>query len=243
MSLLTGETDVFSSAAASGRCAVIFLAKDQDPGIEKSHLPSQIEGTMNGLAGEGWILSPRAMIDPGETPPATGFATGFAHDVDLAGMFEAPSINAAFAGIRRLERAGWAERFATQWLIGPREFAAVKGAPVAGERDWGFLALWEWNDAWSAASQETRDAYDRHCDVAFAGDLALGANIAGRHRLDWASSWHHIGFWEIDHPKTVDLAMREHERVADFMFTTSRHYIGRRCDIVRYLAGMTEQLS
>jgi hypothetical protein len=43
-----------------------------------------------------------------------------------------------------------------------------------------FLALWEWNDAWSTATKDDRRAYDAECDVAFAGDLALGINIAGR---------------------------------------------------------------
>ena len=102
-----------------------------------------------------------------------------------------------------------------------------KGAASGRDHSWGFLALWEWNDAWSAATKAERRAYDEECDVAFKGDVALGINIAGRHRLDWASRWHHAGLWEAPSLGSVDLAMQGHEAAADFKFTTSRHYVGR----------------
>ena len=83
------------------------------------------------------------------------------------------------------------------------------------------------NDAWSAATKAERRTYDEECDVAFKGDAALGINIAGRHRLDWASRWHHAGLWEAPSLNSVDIAMQGHEAAADFKFTTSRHYVGR----------------
>ena len=60
-------------------------------------------------------------------------------------------------------------------------------------------------------------------------------SIAGRHRVDWASPWHHLGIWEVGSPKVVDQAMQVHEGVADFKFTTSRHYLGRRRSLADYL--------
>lgn len=230
MTLLTGETEVFSAADAGGRCAVAFLAKGQPLAggtFGVSHAEA-VNAVLRELAAEDWYLSVRAMFDeePGAEP--AGFATGFAHGIDVAGVFEAPTISAALAGTVRLEQAGWSRRFATEWLLGPREFATVGGHEEGGERDWGFLALWEWNDAWAAATPQQRQEYDAECDVAFAGDLALDVAIAGRHRLDWASSWHHLGVWETPSFETVDLAMRGHEHANDFMFTTSRHFVGRR---------------
>lgn len=117
----------------------------------------------------------------------------------------------------------------------PREFASVRGAAVPDARDWGFLALWEWNDAWCAASQERRTEYDAECDVAFQGDLALGIDIAGRHRLDWAHRWHHLGIWHAPSLEAINRAMAGHERAADFRFTTSRHYVGRIVPLVDLL--------
>ena len=141
-------------------------------------------------------MSVRAMFEPNAPAEPYVFDTGFAHDADMVGAFEAPSLSAALAGTVRLEQAGWARRFATEWLLGPREFSTVQGRGERTDHSWGFLALWEWNDAWSAATKAERRAYDEECDVAFKGDVALGINIAGRHRLDWASRWHHAGLWE-----------------------------------------------
>jgi hypothetical protein len=237
--LLTGETDVFAAAGIDGRCAVLFLASylPQVPRIFTTEHARRLDREIAALADEGWLLSVSRMVDESAADVPSAFDTGFAHDVDVAGVFEAPSLSAALAGTVRLERAGWSRRFATRWLIGPREFAAVKGGGTAIERPWGFIALWEWNDAWAAASAEERREYDMECDIAFKGDLALNVNIAGRHRFDWSSSWHHLGVWEAGTPEAVDEAMRGHERVADFKFTTSRHYLGLRRPLAELIAG------
>jgi hypothetical protein len=237
MTLLTETTDVFSAADTNERCVVLFIAKllpEALGTLDDQHLAA-IRGVLGAFEAEGWILSLRAMIEPSAGAEPMVFDTGFAHDSDIVGVFEAPTISAALAGTVRLEKAGWSRRFATQWLIGPREFAAITGTGPATDREWGFIALWEWNDAWAAASGEARRDYDAECDVAFQGDLALNVNIAGRHRLDWACSWHHLGVWEADRPETVDAAIRGHERAADFKFTTSRHFIGRRRPLAELL--------
>jgi hypothetical protein len=230
MTLLTDATDVFTAAEASGRCVVLFIAESLPQACTRfdDRHRAAIQAVLGELDAEGWFLSLRAMVDPAEKAEPTAFDAGFAHDADIVGVFEAPTMSAALEGTVRLEKAGWSRRFATRWLLGPREFAAVNGIGPAIGRAWGFFALWEWNDAWTAASAAARREYDAECDVAFQGDLALNINIAGRHRLDWASSWHHLGAWEVDQPETVDAAMRGHEAAADFKFTTSRHLIGRR---------------
>jgi hypothetical protein len=229
MTLLTEATDVFAATERNGRCLVAFIAKRQPLakrlfGREQSR---RLTDLLRALQGEGWLMSVRAMFEPNAAAEAFAFDCGFAHDADMMGAFEAPSLSAALAGAARLEQAGWARRFATEWLLGPREFAPVRGQGERSDHSWGFLALWEWNDAWSAATKAERRAYDQECDVAFNGDLALGINIAGRHRLDWASRWHHAGLWEAPSLDSIDLAMRGHEAAADFKFTTSRHYVGR----------------
>jgi hypothetical protein len=228
MTLLTEATDVFAASKSSGRCIVAFLAK-RTPGSSQifgSRERDNVLALLRSLQEEGWLLSVRAMFDPQGNARPFAFDTGFAHDVDVAGAFEAPSISDALLGTVRLNEAGWSHRFATEWLLGPREFATVVGGGEGAERPWGFLALWEWNDAWSASTEDERRAYDAECDVAFAHDLSLGINIAGRHRLDWASRWHHIGIWESPSVAAINAAMRGHEAAADFKFTTSRHFIG-----------------
>jgi hypothetical protein len=241
MTLLTEATDVFA-ATTEGRAAVVFLASYVgDTNIFTPAHARAVDDVLVALSREGWHLSVAAMIDDQAESEPAAFATGFAHDVDVAGIFEAPSLGAAMDGTVRLEWAGWSRRFSTEWLIGPREFAAVRGSGPAIDRPWGFMALWEWNDAWAAASAAERRDYDAECDIAFAADLALNVNIAGRHRLDWASSWHHLGVWEAATPETVDVAMREHERVADFKFTTSRHYIGPRRPLAELIGGRAAQ--
>jgi len=238
MTLLTEATDVFAAANTTGRCVVAFLAKRQPvpPTTFGAQQRDAIAAVLRSLRDEDWRLSVRAMFDPvGGAEPAA-FDTGFAHGVDFAGAFEAPSVSAALAGTVRLERAGWSRRFATEWLLGPREFATVGGLGDGAGHAWGFLAFWEWNDAWAAATGPQRREYDAECDVAFAGDVALGIAIAGRHRLDWASSWHHLGLWEAPSIAVIDAAMRGHERAADFKFTTSRHFIGRRRPLADLIA-------
>ncbi len=238
MTLLTEATDVFAAADTTGRCLVAFFARRQPvpQGVFGRRELDAIAAVLQSLQREDWRLSVRAMFDPRPDAEPAAFDTGFAHDVDFAGAFEAPSLSAALAGTVRLEQAGWSRRFATEWLLGPREFATVGGTGNAAGHDWGFLALWEWNDAWAAATPAQRRDYDAECDVAFAGDVALDIAIAGRHRLDWASSWHHVGIWEAPSVAAIDLAMRGHERAADFKFTTSRHLIGRRRPLAELIA-------
>ena len=235
MSLLTDETDVFS-AADTDRCVALYLARRQQGAIGADVEPN-ISALLETLAAEGWILSLRGMFDAAEARSPTAYSSGFAHNVDYVGAFEAPSIAAAFQGVRRLEMTGWTELFATEWLFGRREFAPVHGKGETVDRPWGFFALWEWNDAWCASTIEQRREYDAECDVAFNSDLSLNINIAGRHRIDWAHSWHHVGMWEVDHLETLQAAMRGHERASDFMFTTSRHFIGRRCALREAILG------
>jgi hypothetical protein len=229
MTLLTEATDVFAAAETSGRCLVAFAAKRQPlaSGVFGPDQAQRLNSLLRTLQGEGWLMSVRAMFEPNSKGEPYVFDTGFVHDTDMVGAFEAPSISAALVGTIRLEQAGWARRFATEWLIGPREFSTVQARGERTDHSWGFLALWEWNDAWSAATKAERRAYDEECDVAFKGDVALDINIAGRHRLDWASRWHHAGLWEAPSLSSVDLAIRGHEAAGDFKFTTSRHYVGR----------------
>ena len=235
MTLLTDPTGVFLAQTGAPACGVMFLVR-RHARTTKADLAA-IEAVLTQLRAEGWSLSVGTMLDPDPLHTPIAYATGAAHDVDFGGLFEAPSIAAAVAGTIALERAGWGRLFSTEWLLGPREFAAVRGAPIAQDRRWGFLALWEWNDAWSAATAEARREYDIECDVAFASDLASGINIAGRHRMDWSSRWHHLGAWEAETPERVDAAMREHEHAADFKFTTSRHYIGRAAPLLSLVRG------
>lgn len=236
MSLLTGETEIFSAASgATGASAVMFMARRQVPTPAGAPSAEAVRTVLAALAHEGWHLSIRRMFDEAADPAAFVLDTGFAHGVDFAGVFEAPSLSAALRGTVRLEQAGWARLFTTEWLIGPREFATVEGIGEPVERPWGFLALWEWNDAWSAATPDARTAYDAECDVAFRGDLGFNINIAGRHRFDWAHGWHHLGAWEAPSVESIDAAIRGHEHAADFMFTTSRHLIGKMIPLESFL--------
>ncbi len=234
---LSDATGVFSVAEESG-CAAMFLSRRR-AGLSLDMRAAAVAGVLKMLsllAAEGWKLSVGTMF--GRDEPPCAYATGFAHDVDVVGVFEAPSTRTALTGTSRLGVAGWDTIFATQWLLGPREFDPVP-APAGQDTDkpWGLFALWEWNDAWQAASGAERHEYDAECDIAFAADAAAGINIAGRHRLDAASSWHHLGIWESPSFEAIDTAMREHTRVADFKFTTSRHYIGRRLEMAQLLEG------
>lgn len=238
MTSLTAATDVFATDSAEG-CVTVFLARRQT-GVSGTLREASLRGTaaeLDRLASSGWSLSVGHMFGEANDPKA--YATGFAHDVDFVGAFEAPDRDSALAGVAAIERAGWAALVRTEWLLGVREFAPVAGDPTLS-RPWGFVALWQWNDSWQAASPEQRKAYDAECDVAFAADVSGGARIAGRHRLDWSSRWHHVGLWETPSFADLDDAMRHHERVADFKYTTSRHYVGRREPLFDLLAEDTD---
>ncbi|MFJ3694098.1 hypothetical protein ACIPW9_08275 [Streptomyces sp. NPDC090052] len=232
MTLLSEETEVFE-AAPGQRCAVLFLARRRTPGPgDAGRSARAVAEQLEVLRAQGWLLSVDGILAGGgrrsaDTP--TVYDTGFSHDVDFVGMFEAPTASDALDGTLALEQAGWARLLRTEWLIGPKEFLPVVGPASRGEEDgWGFFALWKWNSAWQAATAEERRAYDLECDDAFSSDVRNGAAIAGRYRLDSASQWDHVGVWRVPSVAMVQAAMREHTRVADFKFTTSRHYIGRR---------------
>jgi hypothetical protein len=232
---LSESTEVFSAAQHAGSAAMFVCRRRHGLAPEsRAAASASVLEVLSVLGTEGWVLSVGQMF--GRDEPPSAYATGFAHDVDVVGVFEAPSLTAALAGTTRLGEAGWDMLFSTEWLLGPREFAPVSSPPGrTAARPWGFLALWEWNDAWQAATPAERREYDADCDVAFAADVAAGIDIAGRHRLDATSSWHHLGVWECPSFAAVDAAMREHDRVADFKFTTSRHYLGRRKDMAELL--------
>ncbi|HEY5207325.1 MAG TPA: hypothetical protein VIJ63_22405, partial [Roseiarcus sp.] len=133
MTLLTEATDVFAAAERSGRCLVAFAAKLQPlpSGVFGGDQARRLKNLFQALQAEGWLTSVRAMFEPHAPAEPYVFDTGFAHDADMVGAFEAPSLSAALAGTVRLEQAGWARRFSTEWLLGPREFSTVQGR---GER-------------------------------------------------------------------------------------------------------------
>ena len=236
MDLLSDETEVFD-AGDDGRCGVVFLARRV---VCDAAATRRVLETLESLRSEGWAVSLDQILASraGQVPPSNPFVfeTGFTHDRDIAGIFEAPSLEAAHAGVARLEQAGWIQVLRTEWLIGPREFLPVISRNSRNSDDWAFFALWTWKDAWHSASDEQRRAYDLECDTAFDSDLRLGAAISGRHRLDVASRWDHIGVWRVPGPDMVDEAMRAHAAVADFKYTTSRHYLGRRISLATALS-------
>lgn len=240
MTSLTGDTDVFSTAdtGASPKASLMFVAyrQDQLPDVYTELHRQAIAAVLDELATEGWTLALRKVFDPDAPNTPMGIDTGFAHEHDMAGVFEAPSLEAALAGTVRLEKAGWARAFRTEWMMGVKEFAPVLGRGARTNQEWVFLALWEWNDQWSEASPQERTEYDLECDIAFKGDLDHGVNIAGRHRMDWSHHWHHLGAWEIGDPDIADSAIRGHETVADFKFTTSRHIVGRLTPLIELIA-------
>jgi len=143
------------------------------------------------------------------------------------GLFEAPATDAAHDGISRLFGAGWGRLFEeTMWLVGPRDLPPGPGAGPHPEAV-GFLALWDWNDAWHSAGPNRRRSYDAECDVAFDFDVSLGIDLFGRFRTSGQSGWDHAALWECPDLGTLTRAMGAHEAQRDFMFTTSSHFIGR----------------
>jgi hypothetical protein len=237
---VSAPTEVFS-ADSDGRAVAFYTARRRQGGSSSASmqaLGADVVQTLEDLTQRGWSLSVAQMF--GDVTAPSVYVSGALHDTDIVGAFEAPSLAEAERGVTALEAAGWAELFSTGWLLGPREFQPV---PSTLGRDpgheWCFFALWEWNDAWQQASAAQRREYDLECDEAFSFDVRSGVSIAGRHRLDWASSWHHLGIWEVASAEVVDRAMQMHERVADFKFTTSRHYLGRRRSFIDYLGDLT----
>lgn len=203
---------------------VAFVARI-DRGAERRALVRGITPELARLERAGWRMSAPAITGHGAAG-ASVYRAGAFHDVDLFGLFEAPSLNEALDGIGALEAAGWGRLAATEWLVGPRDLPPT---PVTerGEATLGFLALWNWNDAWHAATPQERRAYDAECDVAFAADTRLGADQVGRFATSLTSGWDHVSLWELADAETLAVSMGYHERARDFMFTTSSHYIGR----------------
>lgn len=233
---LSPETDLFKGQV--DETAVVFFTARRQPTADDTarEREAAIAGTLDNWTSNGWHTSIAQMF--GDTSGPELYETGFAADMDIAGVWEAPTLNAAHQGIGEIQAAGWDQLFATDWSVGPREFQPVP-TPLgrAADAPWAFFALWEWNDAWQAATPEERTVYDTECDEAFLADINSGISIAGRHRLDGQSRWHHLGLWESPTFDLITQGMLKHEQVADFKFTTSRHYIGRRRPAVDYLRG------
>jgi hypothetical protein len=206
---------------------VVFLAR-LSPAAPAGALGA-VERRAARLAAEGWTVDPHAAPGrPGAGRARCYRASAFqAHDV--FGVFEAPGLEAAHRGISALCEDGWGRLFdETMWLVGPRDMFPVAGAgPHAGAV--GFLALWDWNDAWHAADPEERRVYDADCDVAFHFDVDLGIDLFGRFRTSGESGWDHAALWECPDLSALTRAMGAHEAQRDFMFTTSSHFVGRAC--------------
>jgi hypothetical protein len=204
---------------------VVFIARLGSP-VDPEAVEA-VERRASRLATEGWVLDPHAAVGrPVAGSPRCYRAAAF-QACDVFGLFEAPGIGAAHEGISLLAGAGWGRVFEeTMWLVGPRDLSPVPGAgPHPGAI--GFLALWDWNDAWHAADPEKRRSYDAGCDVAFDFDVDLGIDLFGRFRTSGESGWDHAALWECPDLPSLTRAMGAHEAQRDFMFTTSSHFIGR----------------
>ena len=183
--------------------------------------------TLEGLGDAGWLLDPQHIAGRRQANTPTIYWSEPFHEAAAFGLFEAPSLDEAHCGITELMEAGWGQMFErTQWIVGPRDIPPSLGdGPF--DQGLGFLALWDWNDAWHRASTDERAAYDRDCDVAFEYDVELGCDIFGRFDVGATSDWDHAALWEMPNLLTLTRAMHGHEIQDDFMFTTSYHLIGR----------------
>jgi hypothetical protein len=202
---------------------VVFVSRWREPRASRGRL-REITDAVADLRREGWKTSLGELVGGDGVP--TVYLTGPYHEPGFFGAFEAPGLAAALRGVAHLEKAGWSRVAVTQWLLGPRDLPPVP-ARARNREPLGFLALWRWNDAWHAAGLEERAAYDAECDRAFGTDTRLGADQAGRFATAMTSSWDQAALWEVADLETLEQCMRAHEDVGDFMFTTSRHYVGR----------------
>jgi hypothetical protein len=186
-----------------------------------------VASAARGLVAQGWLLDPHCAAGRSTAGKARVYRASAFQAWDVFGVFEAPDAGAAHEGISLLSAGGWGRVFSeTMWLTGPRDLPPVPGAgPHPGAL--GFLALWDWNDAWHGASVEQRRAYDAECDVAFDFDVTLGIDLFGRFRTSGQSGWDHAALWECPDLETLARAMGAHEAQRDFMFTTSSHFVGR----------------
>ncbi len=188
---------------------------------------AKVSRTLRGLGDAGWLLDPQHIAGRRETGTPTIYWSEPFGETAGFGLFEAPGLDEAHRGISELVNAGWGWMFGrTQWIVGLRDLPPSLGEGPF-ERGLGFLALWDWNDAWHRATPEERAVYDRDCDVAFAYDVELGIDIFGRFDTAGTSDWDHAALWEVPDLLTLTEAMHGHEIQDDFMFTTSYHLIGR----------------
>ena len=182
---------------------------------------------VQGLAGAGWLLDPQQIAGRVEVGTPTVYWAEPFQNVAAFGLFEAPGMDEAHRGVGELMEAGWGRTFErTQWIVGPRDLPPSLGEGPF-EQGLGFLALWDWNDAWHEASPGERAVYDADCDVAFEYDVELGIDIFGRFDVGGTSDWDHAALWDVPDLPTLTEAMHGHEIQDDFMFTTSHHLIGR----------------
>ena len=202
---------------------VTFIADELRLGASTRHL-SRAFGR---LADEGWLLDPQHIAGRRKSRTPTIYWSEPFQETAAFGLFEAPGPRAAHQQISRLVKAGWGRMFGrTKWIVGARDLPPALGdGPF--DQGLGFLALWDWNDAWHAATPEERAVYDRDCDAAFEYDVELGIDIFGRFDASAASDWDHAALWEVPDLPTLAEAMHGHEIQDDFMFTTSYHLIGR----------------
>lgn len=183
--------------------------------------------TFRRLTDAGWMVDPQHIAGRREGRTPTVYWSEPFQTTAAFGLFEAPGLREAHRGISALVQAGWGRMFGrTQWIVGPRDLPPSLGEGPF-EQGLGFLALWDWNDAWHRATPEERAVYDRDCDVAFAYDVELGIDIFGRFDTAGTSDWDHAALWEAPDLLILTEAMHGHEIQDDFMFTTSYHLIGR----------------
>ena len=187
----------------------------------------RLAGVLSGLADGGWVLDPQQIAGRVEAGTPTVYWSEPFQPVAAFGLFEAPGVEEAHRGITTLMEAGWGRTFErTQWIVGPRDLPPSLGEGPF-DQGLGFLALWDWNNAWHEASPAERAVYDADCDVAFAYDVELGIDIFGRFDVSGTSDWDHAALWDVPDLPTLTEAMHGHEIQDDFMFTTSHHLIGR----------------
>jgi hypothetical protein len=226
--------------SAPAPAALLFMAttspSKRGTGGNYRDTVSRIKTQLDDFRKAGWRLGVEDMLNGGAARGVACFDASWADGSLLFGIIEAPNLSAAVAGLAELDNAGWSSVLRTQWIVGIRDLPAVPGERSRGvPSQIGFLALWNWNDGWHRATQAERRSYDAECDVAFEYDRRSGINMSGRHVSAWSSEWDNFSVWEVPGIEVVDRAMRVHERVKDFMFTTSRHVIGIKCDLLTIL--------
>ena len=95
------------------------------------------------------------------------------------------------------------------------------------ERPLGFCAFWRMTNAWYRASAEEQAANDRVVRQVFAQAQSWGVLMGGIYACRWCSRWDYFTFWVAPNLEALEATMAALERAGDFMFTDSRHVIGR----------------